>query len=1142
MITVNDKRFKTYVLDSVEDIKERISTTFFEGTPIRYLVFQPALLSPSQTGNFRVLNVLAPFLNQETLDFPLNAYERFKETLKREDAEKLFISTNITLEKAFREGGHILLIALKDIENSNPREIWDTRARIHEKYVAEQRALREKVASKTHMILEFETTSIVAYDELEPERIQVSLTFKPFNTTLNDVFNRMALTKFIPYINYRDLWKIRYDFSPNLEWLDYEAENAILLKIDGEMDDEMRGLKNIYKKYTTAAFTVVKTPDKNQIVGTIDLYVDPRNVDKKELISRVLSSIDLPHSAIEKIEDVSWTGYFSIPRQQLLIPVWTELAMNNKYFNSVLVVNEFVQSSKTKENVYMHILPEKNKFDTTLKISMKFTEQGAFFIRARIKSQSTLDAMKYQDMVGRLFTIYNNEKDGIIQEYRKYIPKFLTEDRKTPPTPRDDNQSDLQALRSIEPELFLPTYSRKCVEKPRIVSDALRDEYERTKQYEVMQFPVFGEGTTRNYICDHPTHPFPGLRTNTMENVNQYKFIPCCYTKDQKTKPGSKYIYYFEKLPDKETRIATPDLFFTDKILAQNMTGVLPKTIKRLFSLIQADADYCFVRVGSHNTSKSVIESVLRGLHIDTSPSNVNRVFQTFLSVENSMASKQELYDEDAETILKYMRENLKASTFAHAIEETFDVDVFVFSSDELIVPRHSQMYLKAAPTRNVIFLFQHKRTGGEGDVKHNQCEIIARVRSDNAKHLDRQYIFSHEDTIVKEVWKLFNKMTQTLSLQHNTTQLIPQITFTRRFQNIISQRIDMYGKCRLLNVAFRSDVVSFVCDPLPPFAVRSATNINRTSNIEIVREFASTHNIKLLDQVIDDTFGVCEVNAMMCGTHRITFLVRFPRRLDLPTSTDTPKYSQLFQKPANDVTIFGHNQKIAKLLYQYALYILSIYMWETKITSPLANQQFVEFVRTKIVIDPTFQYSDVNISSTFDLTSQFIRDRTKLILPSNETLKRILFMLKLYQSTRFKELIMYRTHVIIDKYFDNIGDYDPLLNGILIQGKQTVHDLIYVFSHQNILVDYINIHEKTYFFRNKLISNRVYLAQNYSTLDDAVKATVLQHRVRDTRDVAIYTFRSSKDIELISGSPHYGIILGCKINGESVYTSLLMF
>jgi hypothetical protein len=1124
-IIINNNRFETFVFDSVDSIKERIAVTLFNAVPVKFLAFTPNIISTTQHDiNFIVEN-MASFFTKQGLTFPIHVYERFKDAMTREDAERIFISTNLTLEKSLETDERVtstLLSSMKGLETiTHPEDVWRSREKFRSDNQLARAELSEKVASHTRMAEEFQSIPAVRYSPLEPAHIQFSIVFKPSNNiTINDLFNRMKLTKFVPYINFGTLFKIKYGFVVNPEWLELEAEGVIILKASSEIDAEMRGLKDEYRKYTSVAFAVLQNGANSQIVATVDLSIGARNVDKAELTSRVLECASIPRSEIERIEDTAWTGYYSIRDQTLLIPVWTELSMNNAYFNSIVAVDEFVRASKTKQNVYTHFTGSKD----TASIAMQSNERNKFFVRVRVKSYSKAAAGVCQEVLGRFFTLYNNEKDRVLHEYREYIGDFMRdEERKIAHVSKADGG---ERLKSIAPDLFIPSYSRKCLNRPTIISDALADEYEQTKQHEIMRYPIFGEGTTRNYICEHDTHPFPGLRNNDLENKVQYPYLPCCYTKDQKTKAGSKYMKYFDKLSvgrKKTVCKQRPDLFFTDKILDSNMPGVLPTKIKRLFSLIQADVNYCFVRIGSRNSPTSALEAVLRGLNKSTDPDNVRRTFDRITTTEYAMAAKQELFNDDVETIIKYMHDNIKPQVFVHAIEELFNVDIFLFSADSMLIPPHAaNLYAKSVPTRKVLLLYQHKR---DEDAGHNQCEIIARVKTADEKHLDREYLFTPGDPAVGELWSVFERMTRAVSLRDRAP--VRQIQFARR-PTVKSQSVDMNGKCRLLNVEFANTTVSFACDPIAPFAAPPATGINRIARRDVIEQFAHTFGIQLVDQ-IHAHGSVREVDAVMCGTHKITFLVDMKQELPIPINRDRePRYMHLFNEEEDIVGTFRRRGKLAKMVYQYALFVLSMYLFDNGKQGPLDDAELVQFMKTRTVVIPGYEY-DGAVFSTFRRSSQFISNN-KLVLSSYEMLKRILFMIRLYQHTHFQTLLDYRLKTNVDDYFESISDYDHVPNGVLVDGEETVRTLMTQITQRHCITDHVTEGTAPYFFQNSVLDNTLYLARNFKTLEEATAGS---------RNIAVYRFASATDIQLLLGDPRVGKILGWKVDNEAVYTTL---
>lgn len=1168
-ITINDQQFQIYNFDSVESIKDRIAVELFDATPVKFLSFEPEMRYIKNNDKFIVKNLLEYFINQKSLDFPVSIFNQFKDKLDRDEIEKFFINTNLELVRSIDDKYNItsyLLSSMRNLTNYNPEDVWKNRQRFLGAFETTRNKLKESVNNYTVISRDFENIPSVEYLQLEPRHNQFSVIFKPSSTiTINDLFNRMKLTKFIPYINFTSLYKIKYGFVVNPKWLEYEAPNVIFLKVDSELEMEMRSLKDAYKKFSSVAFSINSTQAGTQIIATLDLSIGPRNVNINELISRVLECVDIPRTQIERIEDTSWTGYCSIKNQTLLIPVWAELAMNNPFFNSMIAVDEFIRPSKIKQNVYMHLISTPSD---VISISMQEDEHNNFFIRVRIKSTSKELAAKYQELLARFFTIYNNEKDIVLNNYRQYIPNFMRdEERKIQSRKPISSNEIVRDLKLAVPELFIPSYSRKCLNRPTIISDNLLKEYTQTKKYEVMQYPIFGEGVKKNYICEHETHPFPGLRNNDLENKVQYPYLPCCYTKDQKTKAGSKYLKYFENISTgKKVYKQKPDLFFTDKPLASNMPGVLPPKIKKYFSLIQADAKYCFIRVGSRNTTRSFLEAVLRGLGKRTDPENVRQIFEEKIMTEKSaMAAKQEFFDENIETIIKYMNTNFKASHFVHVIEEVFDVDVFVFSTDSMLIPPYSKFHLKHIPSRKVLLFFQHKKSIesdedpediedpedleehaeqiGIEDMKHNQCEIIARVRASDEKHINRQYLFEPDDPVIQSIWKTFKRMTKSITLNSDT------ILHTRcpKFE-IVSQHIDSNGKCRLLNIKFNDNIISISCDPLPPFAALQTKNfLNRVKNGGIITEFSNQFDITLIEQLECPT-SICEINALMFGTHKITFLVDLPQPLSSIPISDTmntsPKYTQLFKNFETIISEFGRKEKLVQIIYNYTLFFLSKYMTDRSQDKPLDDLGLVKFAREKTVVIPNYKYEG-DISPVFNFSSQFVLNGEKIIMSSNEMLRRILYMIRLYQNTNIKKLLEYHKNSSIENYFENIKDYDTVSNGVLLDGEDTVRNMIVQLTQkQNTTSCVIPETENVYFFKNKKLGNSLYLAQNFKTFEEAENMIASRNGSRNVSrngSISVYSFVSTTDIRHILGSKKSANkILGYKISGNNMYTSLI--
>jgi hypothetical protein len=171
-------------------------------------------------------------------------------------------------------------------------------------------------------------------------------------------------------------YKIFHEFEPNRDWLNLEIKNGILVKVDGEVNTELR-YRNQYKKYTNAAFTI----RDGQIIATIDMNVGHRNVARDVFIERVISVFPfLNRSMITQIDEQSNVGIVAFPYQTILVPVWSELTMNNIFFSRIFAVNESIRASKVRVNAYLYVI---NSKDDIVCITLKETDKANMYGNGR---------------------------------------------------------------------------------------------------------------------------------------------------------------------------------------------------------------------------------------------------------------------------------------------------------------------------------------------------------------------------------------------------------------------------------------------------------------------------------------------------------------------------------------------------------------------------------------------------------------------------------------------------------------------------------------------------------------------------------------------------------------------------------------
>jgi hypothetical protein len=1203
---INGKNFKVYLSDTVDTIKDRIAISM--DTLPQYLVFDPELESPAQTGNLVVVNALAPILNSKEFKFPEDRINFDK--ISREEAERLFVVTHdiTSTDKTETDIEMFLTYVIKGLTVLNAKTIWKDRRDIRKKMKDKIDKLRKEVDTTTRSFEEFENIPSIKTVEYEVSMVQFNIRFgvpRQGSITVPELFNSLTVTKMAPYASTGSstpFYKIFHDFAPNPDWLELETPNVILVKVNGEVTTNLRRLKNQYKKYTDAAFTIIiNDAGQSEIIATLSMSVGYRNVSRDVFIDRALQIFPgLDRSMITRIDELSTGGFITYPDQTILIPIWAELCMNNPFFNKIVALNESIRASKIKLNAYTYIL---NTSDI-LSISMKETDkanmygmedEGSNFIRVRVKAKTIADSLKYQKILGRLFTLYNNERDLILAEYRNYLgPKFLKDDQtKLIRRPRKLEKLD---LRAIAPDIFLPTYSRKCPKRPTIITREQAAQYRRTKEKQVIEFPAHGESIKRYYVCDHATHPYPGLRDNTFENKTKFPYIPCCYTKDQ-NREGTKFRHYYDQDTLKIKNSAEQDIFISGKTLRPGLPGTLPPNIKELFSLIEPNPEFQFIRVGSNVTKSSFLECVMLALNVqniqflqveDRIPV-VERMRREITTETNAMAAKQEFYDEPIASIVdKMATSNLNALEFGHVLELVFNCNIFVLSASDkdpsgtIHVPRHAQAYYKMKPTRSTVFIYQLDINTNDMDISEIHCELITRTKTPDIKVLDNMDTsFPYYDHVVQKMWEVFRNLNRSFS--HNS--MLPAISIPRL--NVKSQVIDIYGKCRVMNIDFNGNMITMVSEPLPPYNADNATQVHRTS-LGVLKAFGKANRVVFVKQCVK-AGRVREVEATMSkGNLNVTFLCDDASRLEGVITMDDPEeYGQLIKPTNTVVSHFNHNKKIAKIIYQYGLYFMSRFMHAKGYTTkPMNERRLLRFIKQHTVIKPNHIFTSRNLSSKYSLDSQFVDGQSKVITTSREMLVRLMYMLRLYQNTHFDELIVYKDKVHIGGFYDEISDFDESPSQFLLDSPGAVTGLIESYKTSNTVTKNVKInHSQPYFMYNPVIADQIYLAQNVMPVyreevrdesEEGERRTIIKsglqvatglvrfwnrygynayaaigpsgpygedvEEVDGDKPVDVYSYVNTEEVTNLTGHVGAvpGMVLGYLVNGEALYTALM--
>lgn len=1168
--TINGKKYRIYELDNITTFTERLSNSM--KTLPKYIYYNIENVNRREDinvfdlvdQNIEVIDILSIIRKHVDSGIFSNVYEEISELLGQtnlsleKDILVPFIILNKDLLEADEKTAKIVLFSIEkevndDLELFTPKvrivdNIWLEKDELIKEFTTELSKNKKKTEAITKLYSGFDAIDEGLYfTPFELERAVLELELNIENTSILEIFNNIQLNKNVPFATVRKFYKIYKEFIPPTDW-NISTDNAIILKVLQKKADTNIKVTN----YNTILIGSSKElglnsddsdkkqeeielqPDSDKILASVYVDITSQNISKDEYISRFLDSLSGDLSVNKKItviqeKEQKVNGVFYIPNQKMNKYIFSDMIMNNPIFSNFMSIDESDKASKRKNNIYVYFkhqltgevnvnITEKvfTRIETAVrktrkelgKIGMELFPENSNYIRVKIsKADNAEKAQLFQQIISKLFVVYNQEKDDIIKYYKNFIPDFGKEKAVK------EIQESKSKLKDIAPEVFISGYPKKCPHAPRIISDEEAQEAMENGMT-VMVYPKPGSDfESRNYICDHPEHKFPGLRDNPLENRDLVPFFPCCYSKDQSTVPGSKYRHYYfgEELQEKKDE-QSRDLILTNKILHYNGTGILPKNLLKFLELVDDNEKYTFVRKGVYRNKNSFLECILDAINYKNIRSQkkkesiekiVEDVRLSFAEQKYASACKQELYDRSISEIIetiKNMENYFDPRLFTGLLEKYFDCNIFVFSRKhteaELILPRYLEGYYKFANKNKTIIILEHY--GGESDhAQYPQCEIIAKV---NTKKLSEiTYNFEWESPISSSIRNIFSKISKTYVFGKEDYKIVKD--FPIEIDEVFEQYIDSYGKIRYFEMEKEGVRFSIFTEPMAPFIINSIEkievkkvdyddilNVAESINLEIVGQVVENIGSNIISKEIVGKIGNVSVNIPINDTNLIS---------DLEIVVKSVVY---LNNEESKLENYSKCKKTARYLTEYVFWLYSRFynekVNELKKKKKIVNLSYLsslelinEFYIKYILIDENFVYG--KISKNFSIKSNLIRDN-KLVVNSLELAKRLIYVLHQYSIRHREKLLNYKNKYTIENYYIDVSDFEQYYYQVILEGDNSIEKWISEQKNKYKLYNKIVVDEiQPYFFmfddKLQFREKGVYLAQNVSSLEGAL-------------------------------------------------------
>ena len=934
-----------------------------------------------------------------------------------------------------------------------------------------------------------------------------------------------------------------------------------------------------HKDYTDVKIGVSGDVSEEKVDVVMKLITERSYLSEEQFINRFLQVFNKSNNiTYTNIDETEVLGIFYFPQDRIDTYVFSDLVMNNMLFSSLINIDESSKVTKKKSEstqpwIYIHFNHPSTGHITaaiTQKVVdrsdpvMKDEDPDIFvhnqpYIRVRVKGRDRKSVKLFQELFSNLFALYNEKYNEIVDIYRQFIPNFgEIEEIDVPPL----KQSDLA------PEIFVKNFSRYCSEAryPTIVSEKIANKYEKEGK-ELMVFPrdipksgkkYPSDGKNQHtYVCLNPEFPFPGLQVNAkLANSDDYPYVPCCFKNDQSNKVGGIYRnYYFgEELESKDKK--QQELITTDKILDNDKYGTLPEDLQKLFEILDNDSKYRYIRVGVHRNPSSFLNAVMVGLHeqtgildLDDKDEREARLLQIrneLSSNDISAMSKQCCYDMSQKQISENLNNPevyMDPKFYVQLLEGFFDCNIFLFNRERMFLPRFAQSLYKKRRESTCIFIYEH--WGSESDnAKYPQCELI--IRWNTERKDDTQFFFPYENKISSTINKVFRLLNESYRLDQKITETIFPIPEECQ---ILSQKIDSYGKTRCLNVLYNGKKISILTDPMAPLPVEEKNDDISKVKKSLALEFLRNLKIEPDVQVLENPSKLVQINSKL-GNVNISIPIIETEPIDGLRSVFGINYPK---DNVSSLSIFNKNKKMSRYLTEYLFWVFSKYIQDDNISN-ITDKTLSKFAKKYFVIEENHQYEMV--PKIFDNNNGKVMRDGKIIVQSEEMIKRLMYVLKLFSIRDIKTLRNYYIRNAITHYYVDITDFDYYPSQVILQGEDSIDKWIQESKLSTTLQKGIVIGQNTpYFFKNNLVDGKVFLAQNANSLQMALDISKNWQKSGYNSGIdtditnkkykfTLYSYVNPENItiqQVLGKDTQKEIrIIGYKLEGSPFYTALL--
>ncbi len=891
-----------------------------------------------------------------------------------------------------------------------------------------------------------------------------------YSIDVYDFFRRFETTKLCPYIRLGKYHKVLNGIKIiEDEWFEDYIENSledndtvIQMYIYGKKNEDTSKVPSISNYYLVQITQL--SEERGIFEFSININVNEQmELVEDEIFERTISYFKLKDVSISDInlKKEFGKGYFILKGLDISDELFFDTCLNDSYVNNLIFIDEKYKIQKERGGIRFYV--SENNLETSIKCSlvkkiiMKSTdiEYIAFpkLINIRdfitviqvTKGSAMNETLKLVSLLEDLLYYIQTRKSEFISYYEKFMTKLGDIDSKSlKKAPKEQKKT---TLKDIYPQIFISGYPRFC--QPTVPKLITEEEYADDIQNDIdaMIFPrIPEEGTQDYYSCKHDSkYKYVGVKENSLSNKNQYKFLPCCFEKDQRT--SDKLRFKYENFKEDEDEGGFKSLIKSKKLLQEGQYGFLPQNIIYTFNIVHEDSitgKSRFLRTGI----KKGIDSVLYAIRKAKSMNNISieKMRKRILSSAKYNFSSQ--YGLSPKYIKKVIEENLNIDPvlFIETLENVFEVNLIIFCRDRinnkegsLCSPDFKKFLLINAnkkPYPQTIILY--KTDGGEFDnidYPHTELIVLEKQIKSEDNVGETTLIYDTTEPFISQLYAIFYSYIETKYIKFNL------------INKIVGQIEDGNGKIRMLYINFNSTIINVITSPcsnfsLPQFLPDEKPIYKQSINPENV-EPSNIINFFMSEQVKE--IRKVSVSNRIVGLYasKGDFEMYIPCDISIsdfskiPGSTTVKDYEISKELPApTSLTFSLLNQynsflRLSNYIISYSQFLFSnLYQDELKMLNLNTNQEsFMKGVKDilskfKNSIDVQQNYDYGELIRDLSLDNKSIVPYNSIIVPSETIKKKILYYLYIQMKYNLPNIIEYKYKKYVDNFYISSKDF----------------------------------------------------------------------------------------------------------------------